>query len=324
MGFVSQFNITVCMRIMQKIAFITTCSARKKSGLAPPVSIKGLTPGSQEDLLRRWKELIESSTHRKPVWDIYSGRAIFEMKKLSQEHEASLSIISAGLGLIDSFERKPLYDLTVSSGRASSIACKITAGEFSLKAWWAGVNKDAPSPITSYIQNARDTFVVIVLSSRYFELVRSDLETISPKALKRVRIVGIKPQSDSPVNPAILPYDDRLNGSDSPVPGTLSDFPQRCAMHFMQNIYNGGSLKEDRERVAQCMESLSWPVRTTGIKMGDEQLISIIADAIKETGLPKSKLLKYFRHTLKIACEQKRFACLYDKAVKGIVDGKKN
>ena len=324
MGLVCQLNTTVYMRKMQKIAFITTCSARKKNGSATPVSVKELTPGTQADILRRWKKLIGSSTHQKPIWDIYAGRAILEMKKLSQNHNASLSIISAGLGLVDSAERKPLYDLTVSNESSSSVVPKISVGKFSLKNWWIGINGNTPSPIANNIQNAENTLFVIVLSARYFDLVRHDLEMISPEALKRIRIVGIKPQSNSPLKSTILPYDDRLNGPDSPIPGTLSDFPQRCAMHYMQNIYTGGTLREDNERVAHCMKSLAWPVRTTGKKMEDEQLISIIADAIKETSLPKTKLLKHFRHTLKIACEQKRFADLFDQAARGIVDGKKN
>lgn len=324
MGLVSQLNTTVYKRKMQKIAFITTCSARKKNGSAPPVSVKELTPGSQADLLKHWKKLIENSTHQKPVWDIYSGRAVLEMKRLSQKHNASLSIISAGLGLVHSSETKPLYDLTVSSANSSSIVSKINTGEFSLKDWWTGVNEGISTPITSFIHNAENTFVVIVLSSRYFDLVRQDLEMMSPEVLRRVRIVGIKPQPNAVLTPAILPYDDRLNGPDSPIPGTLSDFPQRCAAHFMQNIYNGGTQSEDSERVARSMEPLAWPVRTTGKKMGDEQLMGIIADAIKETGFPKTKLLPHLRHTLKVACEQKRFATLYDRVAKGNSDGKKD
>ena len=309
---------------MQKTAFITTCSARKKKNGIKPVSATKLAPGPQNDILKNWQNLIADSPHSTPVWDIYAGRSICEMKRLSRSNNAPLFIISAGLGLIESSEEKPVYDLTVSGKGSSSVTSKVTNDKFSPKDWWTGINRGKKSPISNTIHKFQGTLFVVALSSQYYDLVKHDLESISLETLQRVRIVGIRPQPKSILAPSILPYDDRLNGPDSPIPGTLSDFPQRCAVHYMNHIHLTGDRIDDSSMVAQCMNSLTWPVRTTGERIDDEKLIRIIADAIQETGLPKTRLLKHLRHNLKVACEQKRFASLYNMAAKGIADGKNN
>src|SRR3546814_9801405 len=41
---------------------------------------------------------------------------------------------------------------------------------------------------------------------------------------------------DPRLHPWLMPYDDRLDGCDSPLPGTRSDFASRAAHHFVEAV----------------------------------------------------------------------------------------
>lgn len=236
------------------------------------------------------------------------------MKSMSQQINASLFIISAGLGLVESSECKPNYDITISGTGKSSVKSIINSNSFNAHEWWKGINSGDHNPIAKLINNKKNNLFIIALSRRYFDMIYYDIESLPYELLENIRIVGVKKTDIGKLDSCILPYDDRLNSANSPLPGTLSDYPQRCAVHYIKHIYDGNSLTNDIIMVEKSMQKLPWPTRKNGKKLSDTELIELIRLESRKTGFNKTKILRHLRKTLNIACEQKRFSTLYNKA----------
>ena len=302
----------------EKIIIISTCSGRKSASKGHSVDVANIPSGEQEAVLCSWKDALSRSSFINPVKDIYSGRSASEMKKISEDLQIPLYFISAGLGLVKSEDLRPHYDLTVSGNGNSSVLAKISKGVFSPTDWWSGINAPVKWPLSELVRKNSDSLIVCALSSNYFKMIRCDLEKLKYDDLKRVRIVGIKPDTSSPLNLSILPYDHRFNGEDSPIPGTLSDYAQRCAVHYIKCIGPNMNLEEDRIKILNKMKSLKYATRKSNLKFSDSDLIHKIVKNIEKIGTGKSKMLRFFRDSLGVACEQKRFSSLYDAAMKRI------
>ena len=302
-------------RCMKKICFITTCSASKAQEITLGARIQDVLCGNQRSVLQSWLSLVQSTAPVVPLWNLYSGRAIRIMKNVAKVLDAPLFVISAGLGLVDICERRPRYDLTISGKGPSSVLTRINDDTFDTTAWWTGVNHNDSAPIANLIRRNADTLFVLALSFRYFAMVRRDLETLESQWLENLRITGLKAQFDTPLAPCILPYDGRLNGPDSPIPGTLSDFPQRCAVHYTEHCISGFGLKADRAAVFEVIKDMAWPLHSSGKKLSDDEIINLLRTEFEKTGFMKTRMLRHFRGTLRVACEQKRFSYLYDRAI---------
>lgn len=306
---------------IMKLCFITTCSARKTQAVARSARIQDVLSGNHASVLQAWLSMIRSTAPLIPLWDLYSGRAIQLMKNVAKAFNAPLFVISAGLGLVDIRDRRPRYDLTISGKGPNSVLNRINNDTFDTATWWAGINHNNFAPIACLIRQNTDTIFVLALSSRYFTMVRRDLESLEPELLENVRITGLKAQSETPLAPCVLPYDSRFNGPDSPMPGTLSDFSQRCAVHYTERCISGKGLKADRAAVLALVKNMSWPARFSGKKLSDDEIIKLVSTEFKKNALVKTKMLRHFRDTLHVACEQKRFSILYNRAM-GYINGK--
>ena len=111
----------------------------------------------------------------------------------------------------------------------------------------------------------------------------------------------------------VMPYDDRLDGSQSKVRGTRSDFAGRALRHFADQILTVDDKRDAREHAAAVTSSIcSWkyPERQERVRHDDPVLLGLITHHWEALGGSSSKLLPFFRHELNIACEQGRFAAL--------------
>lgn len=300
---------------MTKLVFITTCTARKAHNPEAQARIRDIPRGSQKSVFELWADAIEKQPNLVPADRLYSGRSISEMKTLARQHNAPLYVISAGLGLISIHDKKPFYNLTISGTSQDSVVSKIDSDKFKICSWWRDVNNKDTTPIANLVLNDKHSLFIIAISKPYFEMVREDIESIPPDLKKNIRIFGIKQNHGSPLKLSIMPYDDRFNGPDSPMPGTLSDFPQRCVVHYVKHVNRFASLDDDRVRITKIMESMDWPIRSTGKRLLDDEIIDVIVAEFERTKLSKTKMLRRFRSALKIACEQQRFSRLYNLAM---------
>jgi len=252
--------------------------------------------------------------------EIYCGRGFFEINKAAEWLGGEFTILSAGLGLVSSLRRIPAYNLTVSGVSPDNVQKKIGMSRFSACEWWTAVNavKRGRYPLAQLVRANPASLFVLALSLPYWDLIAQDLRSLSPKALARVRIGGLARDSVPPwARDAILPYDNKLfNGPDSPLPGTLSDYPQRVCVHYVTRVLPVCGPGEDRRHIRDFMLGMRPPVAVLRQRLSDEELIELMRQGITVGQSSVAKMLRWLRDVQKIACEQGRCAKLLN-AVKG-------
>jgi len=255
----------------------------------------------------------------KPALEVYVGRAFSEAQLCKKLTNGRLFIVSAGLGLICDQTQIPTYDLTIASSSAN-VASRIVGKEFSRRTWWAkicrlGTNRDG---ISGLIRDNSAAVFCIALPSPYLDMVAEDLEQIPDLLAKKVRVFSSEDGRRFLPNsllPSWMPYDARLDGPDSPIPGTKSDFAQRAMRHFLEHVVQRGGTNPrwDAKAVAECLHAMKYPSRPSRTRMTDSEITVVMKKEFKKVGGRASEMLPHLRRTLGIACEQGRFARLFRK-----------
>jgi hypothetical protein len=115
--------------------------------------------------------------------------------------------------------------------------------------------------------------------------------------------------------PCVLPYDSRLAKASR---GTRRDFAQRALLHYVSCIYKVDSpnLENDREAVQRAFQGIALPQpRPMRDKVEDEAIRRRIATLLPTVGARKIKMLQHLRFNDNVACEQSRFARLFDEVL---------
>src|SRR3546814_17412501 len=77
--------------------------------------------------------------------------------------------------------------------------------------------------------------LLVALSEAYIEMLAPELIALPSDDLARVRIFTASPAARMPdaLRPLRMPYDNRLDGPDSPCPGNSNDFASLSLAHFV-------------------------------------------------------------------------------------------
>lgn len=291
-----------------KFIVVTNCTARKKAGMPLlPFAPKG-------DCIRQvaedWRASLAAQSSRLRAGRLYVGRSILEARNVSQDISAPLFIVSAGIGLVESDEPIPGYDLSA-SGKGTELAVTLARLGASKSDWWQQL--ESGKGFGWLLRENPDATVLISLPSEYLEMVLADLEALPSVDLARIRVftspAGRRKTTKVP-GLASLPYDERLE-SIAGYAGTRSDFPQRALKHFVAEL-NGHLLPIDEasRTVAASLggfECKSLPQRR---RLDDGEIRGLIRQAWGAVGGNSAKLLRHLRDTEMVACEQGRFSRL--------------
>lgn len=290
---------------------LTACTQRKRVTHNPLLCARDLPSGKLSEVVEVWTDRLRQVKITRPAQYLYCGRSFFEAVKAAQTAQAELYIVSAGLGLVHGNDEVPSYNLTISRGNSDCVMTKLD-GNCSEADWWAALG--GADALLDVIERARQ-FVVIGLPSPYLRMIAPALAQLSDKLCEKVRIVGGRdvPDLDPRLEAVRLPYDDRLDGSESPLPGTKSDFASRAARHFVEEILvkaPAAPIGVHRVQAEASMSTWTRPVTKSGARMSDTDLKSIVRENWSRAGGRTTKLLRILRDELNVACEQKRFARL--------------
>src|SRR3546814_14194086 len=110
-----------------------------------------------------------------------------------------------------------------------------------------------------------------------------------------------------------MPYDDRLDGCDSPLPGTRSDFASRAAHHFVEAVVLDtpkASAEAHAKRVLTLLTNWRAPSLTSRPRRSDAELLPLISDHWEANGGRSAPLLRVLRGEVGVACGQGRLARL--------------
>jgi hypothetical protein len=271
-----------------------------------------------ENLAGQWSRRLAAEPARFRGEDIYGGRGFREAVTAAELLDAKLLVVSAGLGLIDASTAVPPYACTMLLGAQDSVRARVT-GAFSVAGWWEALCRVSPFAVALH-DAAQDTHgpICAALSDAYIEMISADLLALSKPMLSRLRLFTRAPFERVPValRPFIMPYDDRLDGADSPNRGTRSDFAARALRHFAELTradLSGRSAAEHAAGVSAALGGWRMPAPVPRVRHDDAVMSDLIRAHWDAERGSSSRLLRRFRDDLGIACEQSRLAGLVRK-----------
>lgn len=294
---------------------ITTCTNRKRKPVPAAQHASTLSKALMSDIAVQWVRRLGAAEHLYAAGEIYGGRAFQEAVMASDLLGARLMIVSAGLGLVDASQPVPPYACTISVDAADNIGGQVT-GDFSAQAWWRTL-----SAISPYRQDLVDAaqeaggLICVALSDLYIEMIAPDLIALPPALRSRLRLFTRAPRVNiaAELHPYVMPYDDRLDGLDSPIRGTRGDFAARALHHFARDILPAnptGSADDHADAISVAQQGWAPPEKVERHRLDDEGILDLIRRHWDDERGSSSRLLRRLRDQLYVSCEQGRFANL--------------
>lgn len=277
-----------------------------------PVS---LSKAPQRDFQAAWLEKLSKLPANHSVSQLYAGRGFGLAQGAAASVDARLYVLSAGLGLVASDSRVPVYGVTVAPGHAESVAARVQ-GDFDPAAWFETLLKGPHSLQWADAFGEGRGRVLIALTRPYAEMVGSSLRALPVRSLARLRIFGasLSAYLPSEIHCAIMPYDVRL---DAIIPGTRADFSQRALDHFVRKVACRVGYQDseaDRAVVRRTLAKVTAPERARRPRQTDDEILRLIRKRLKsQSGI--ARVLRALRDQDGVACEQSRFSRLYRAAV---------
>jgi hypothetical protein len=299
---------------------VTNCTARKRAGSPLVRFTPEPSAATLGEVVRAWRAALDSQSIVLPARTLYVGRSISEAKSVARQLRAALFVVSAGLGLVDSDQEVPGYDLTAAGAR-SDLALVLAQHGVPVSDWWSALTEGRG--LRWLLERAPRAVVLLALPADYLRLVRQELQQMSSDECSRLRVftsdVGRRELASLPAIP-VMPYDERLESMPG-YAGTRSDFPQRALRHFTERIGAHGlpadlAIREVLISLSSC-ERRTVPQRA---RMSDEQISELIRNGWAACGGNSARLLRYLRDDKLVACEQGRFAELRRRVCREFVE----
>lgn len=261
---------------------------------------------------------------------LYCGRAYKEAREASNLLKAELCVVSAGHGIVRQDQAIAPYGLTVAAGKRDSVQSKVIDTEWSVTKWWQalGEHSSANVSLSDYIGELAPDLLLISLSENYAKLLGEELSGLDEGCVQKIRVFGVGLASHLPesIEPCLMPYDVRLNGPDSPISGTMSDFSTRALHHYAMSFEHGNiegrSLGDDQRCIAKELEAWSPPETPVRNKMSDSDVVNFILENWGATNGRSGASLRRLRDSGN-ACEQGRFKDLFKIAAADRVESEK-
>lgn len=280
-----------------------------------------MRPSGFDDVVRDWCARLARAEPVGVAADLYCGRAFRQAESSAKRLGAGFWVASAGLGLVSADTRVPSYSLTVVRGNSDNILERIV-GHAGPSEWWSAVGTRR-----SYGHSIEDSFkssrgpILVALSAQYLAMVADEMLALPSKTLERLRIFSLSSGAAVPASlaPYRMPYDARFDGEGSPIRGTRADFAQRALAHFVEAVLEDdprGALEQHALRVQRFMGRLRPPKPLSRTKASDDEILALIHRHWGAVNGQSSRMLRYLRDHLGVACEQSRFRDLF-RAAKG-------
>lgn len=297
-----------------RILIIANCTNRKRITPGETVSIRDLPVGSAKAVAAAWVKAVSLTENLKPLTSVYCGRGFTEVLVATKALEATLLIVSAGLGLVDASLEIPNYNATISGSGEDNVLAKLPKSDST--SWWKEVCE--LSPFSTNLATEAYDLVLIALSRPYFPLIATQLAGLATPERKKIRLFLSISACELPeqLRANLMPYGDRFDHEDGPIPGTKSDFTQRALRHFtnilIANDAQHESAESHRNRIERELENLDSPVRPQRKRLDDREIAVLIGRHWHDAQGGSARMLRYLRDTLGVACEQKRFQGIFN------------
>lgn len=287
---------------------VTACSKRKKSPIDPSLHAANLTAGSIADVACQWLSQVDSAPKPHRSTSLYGGRSFKDATWSAEAVGSPLVVISAGLGVVGPEQDIPAYALTTVGASDENVLSLCPKGSRPSD-WWR--TAFAGNPLPKLIGDAPRR-VYLALPSAYLEMIYDDLAGLDMASIRKLRILTGSGEalSGSRLADQVMPYDARLDGPDSSMAGTKSDFASRALRHFISITQDrsGSTALEDRSRVDAALSSMRFPKLPKRERKSDEEIRAVLIEHWQDEGGNRQRLLRLLRDKLLYSCEQSRFA----------------
>jgi hypothetical protein len=297
---------------------ITNCTNRKRGTYNTDLSASSLDRSDVDAVAAQWINRLQIAPANRTARDVYCGRSFREAEASAIALDASLYIVSAGLGIVEANCRVPSYDLTVTSGTANTISNRIIS-KSTPQSWWSLISRDSPFGISflDILKKYPNDLVLVALSRPYVELIYEELRQITPEQCTRLRFFGKNLDQFLPIPLACswMPYDDRLDFTGDGYSGTQTDIAQRALRHFVKEVFLDGhtcaSSMTHRSLVLASLADLRTRETPTRMRLNDDDIGATLREHWVRGKGQSTDLLRILRRELGIACEQSRFRAIY-------------
>lgn len=294
---------------------ITTCTNRKREPVDARLHAGDLKKGNLAQVAAEWGERLYRANATYPARTLYGGRSFRDSMFAAEKVGADLLIVSAGLGLVAANSEVPSYACTVLGGAEDSISARITEG-FSRAGWWKELRKASSHNLSLVdLVTGRSGLILAALSDGYIEMMHEEFLALPEQRRSDLRLFTRTPRERirGELHSNLMPYDDRLDGPDSSVRGTRSDFAARALLHFVSSILSSDDARTARDHADAVEAALgNWaePPVFSRRRLSDDEIRQLMRRHWHEANGSTTKLLRLFRDELDVACEQGRFASL--------------
>lgn len=298
---------------------VVTCANRKRLPVPATLSASSLSRVPVRSRASEWiQRLVTASAPTAPALELYAGEHWSVVRSLppaaaAAQRPISLWILSAGYGLIPSDAPIHPYAATFSSRHADSVATNSTRPVWwTALSNWTGPDPSAPRSLTQLAQRDPLATILVAVSPPYLQACREDLgEAATALAAPAQLSVICTGASSKSLGHHMLPGDARLQHA---LGGTRQALNVRVLAHLIRE--HRGPL--NRETAAHTLDRLlsRQPalVRYDRKQCSDSEVSSYIRERLNSSGsLSRTRLLREFRDCGN-ACEQSRFATLFDAA----------
>jgi hypothetical protein len=307
-----------------RLIAITTCTDRKKFPVSPELDASYLPAGPQSVVAGEWRERVKSARAVGLATEVYSGRSFQEAILAARAGRAEFRVISGGLGLVRGDEQIPSYSLSLVRKSPEFIGARVTDEPFDVAQWWSEIQRsDQAAPLAELVHANPTVIAVAGISKAYLSLIAKDLMSLEDRDLDRIRLVGLGIGNACPsqLQRCLLPYDDRLDGPDSPIRGTRTDFSSRAMRHFIESVLPEqqlGSIDNHKEGVNRLLGRWRHPKSVSRPSKADEEIVDLIKKNWEAIEGKSSRGLRFLRDVKNIACEQGRFRDLFHRAAREV------
>jgi hypothetical protein len=294
---------------------VTVCSNRKRSPPPPELRGRELRPGRIEDVAAEWRSRIAEARQLFPATQLYCGRAFAEAVACANVSCRPLYVVSAGLGLIEGTASIPSYSLSIIAGSQDNILTKLSSDERATQWWNHLTNHEDRNRFQEILSKHPNVLALAALPSAYLRMIAGDLLTLSDADRSRLRLFGCGGESvGEALRHFVMPYDARLDSSDSPIRGTRSDFAQRAMRHFVEFILAEdpkGSAQRHATHVEAALRMWTVPPFYCRTRVSDEEIVALIREHWTAAQGQSTRMLRVLRDDLGVACEQGRLSQLF-------------
>lgn len=170
----------------QQLHLILSCTSRKRSPEIDYPRLRDVKSGVPARRADTWSSLIDAKPRNHVVADLYAGEywqsGLTLARFAEAKYETRTWVISAGLGLIASDDRVPMYSATLASGHADSVVRNGSADpRLTRHQWWDALSR-WEGPGRSQIRRLSDlaaknpgALVVLCASRHYIDAITYDL-----------------------------------------------------------------------------------------------------------------------------------------------------